>query len=124
MVAGCGADVLINICLTVLGYFPGHIHAFYLEYIYYKRKETGYTGPAGGVFSDRVLYGGHSGERVSAQTYGNGANNYSAPPSSHQNYAAPPPAQQGYAAPPMDNQQYGTVPAQQGTYAAPVGAKY
>lgn len=24
-VAGCGADLLINICLTILGYFPGHI---------------------------------------------------------------------------------------------------
>jgi hypothetical protein len=23
--------LLINICLTILGYFPGHIHAFYLE---------------------------------------------------------------------------------------------
>ena len=27
MVAGCGADFLINICLTLLGYIPGHIHA-------------------------------------------------------------------------------------------------
>lgn len=26
-VAGCGADLLINIALTILGYFPGHIHA-------------------------------------------------------------------------------------------------
>ncbi|KAF2764050.1 hypothetical protein EJ03DRAFT_332198 [Teratosphaeria nubilosa] len=25
-VAGCGADLLINILLTILGYFPGHIH--------------------------------------------------------------------------------------------------
>ncbi|MBE7179895.1 MAG: YqaE/Pmp3 family membrane protein [Terriglobus roseus] len=23
LVAGCGADLLINICLTILGYFPG-----------------------------------------------------------------------------------------------------
>ncbi|EMF12292.1 UPF0057-domain-containing protein [Sphaerulina musiva SO2202] len=38
-VAGCGADVLINICLTLLGYFPGHIHAFYILYIFYSRKE-------------------------------------------------------------------------------------
>ncbi|KAF8253151.1 UPF0057-domain-containing protein, partial [Wilcoxina mikolae CBS 423.85] len=30
LVAGCGADVLINICLTILGYLPGHIHAFYI----------------------------------------------------------------------------------------------
>ncbi|EZF09764.1 plasma membrane proteolipid 3 [Trichophyton rubrum D6] len=24
---GCGADLLINICLTILGYIPGIIHA-------------------------------------------------------------------------------------------------
>jgi hypothetical protein len=29
MVAGCGADLFVNICLTLLGYIPGHIHAFY-----------------------------------------------------------------------------------------------
>ena len=39
LIKGCGADVLINICLTILGYFPGHIHAFYLEYQYYHRKD-------------------------------------------------------------------------------------
>ncbi len=27
LVAGCGADLFINICLTLLGYLPGHIHA-------------------------------------------------------------------------------------------------
>lgn len=26
MVAGCGADFFINLCLTLLGYIPGHIH--------------------------------------------------------------------------------------------------
>ncbi|KAL1964129.1 hypothetical protein VTN77DRAFT_7217 [Rasamsonia byssochlamydoides] len=26
---GCGADLLINICLTILGYIPGIIHALY-----------------------------------------------------------------------------------------------
>ncbi|GAA5953447.1 hypothetical protein JCM21900_005667 [Sporobolomyces salmonicolor] len=29
---GCSCDLLINICLTVLGYLPGHIHAFWLIY--------------------------------------------------------------------------------------------
>ncbi|KAI9330804.1 hypothetical protein BD770DRAFT_403733 [Pilaira anomala] len=29
---GCGAELCINICLTVLGYLPGHIHAFYLMF--------------------------------------------------------------------------------------------
>lgn len=45
MIAGCGADLLINVCLTILGYFPGHIHAFYLEYVYYDRQEKGECRP-------------------------------------------------------------------------------
>ncbi|EGP85315.1 unnamed protein product [Zymoseptoria tritici ST99CH_1A5] len=65
LVAGCGADLLINICLTLLGYFPGHIHAFYIEYVYYKRKEEAQQGiiadgPAPGVYSDNVQTGGQS----------------------------------------------------------------
>ncbi|CAH7681507.1 hypothetical protein PPACK8108_LOCUS14112, partial [Phakopsora pachyrhizi] len=31
-VTGCGCDLLINILLTILGYIPGHVHAFYLIY--------------------------------------------------------------------------------------------
>ncbi|CAL3970230.1 hypothetical protein PZA11_006491 [Diplocarpon coronariae] len=64
IVAGCGADLLINICLTLLGYIPGHIHAFYLEYIYYDRREQAREGRvatsrAPGIYSDRVQGGGH-----------------------------------------------------------------
>lgn len=93
IVAGCGADLLINICLTLLGYvlsnffprnyfcsfnllsgynadsstrryIPGHIHAFYLEYVYYERKEQAREGRftaarAPGVYSERVQSGGH-----------------------------------------------------------------
>ncbi|TVY25207.1 Plasma membrane proteolipid [Lachnellula hyalina] len=64
IVAGCGADLLINICLTLLGYIPGHIHAFYLEYVYYERKESARQGRftatrAPGVYSERVQSGGH-----------------------------------------------------------------
>ncbi|EPE33771.1 hypothetical protein GLAREA_06784 [Glarea lozoyensis ATCC 20868] len=64
MVAGCGADFWINVCLTILGYFPGHIHAFYVEYVYYERKEAAREGRfvaqrAPGVYSDRVQSGGH-----------------------------------------------------------------
>lgn len=110
MIAGCGADLLINICLTCLGtllrnspspksqnphlplfhprhtqhhknttttplsdimltglsrtgYFPGHIHAFYCEYIYYNRKDQAAQGVfenrhAPGVYSDNVQTGG------------------------------------------------------------------
>ncbi|KAK1760796.1 hypothetical protein QBC47DRAFT_368221 [Echria macrotheca] len=64
MIAGCGADLLINICLTLLGFFPGHLHAFYLEYIYYDRREQAKTGipnysRAPGVYSERVQSGGY-----------------------------------------------------------------
>ncbi|KAH8591077.1 plasma membrane proteolipid 3 precursor [Bisporella sp. PMI_857] len=64
MVAGCGADLLINICLTVLGYIPGHVHAFYIEYVYYERRERAREGSfpparAPGVYSDRVQSGGY-----------------------------------------------------------------
>ncbi|KAK1999688.1 hypothetical protein LX36DRAFT_604544 [Colletotrichum falcatum] len=63
-VAGCGMDLLVNICLTILGYLPGHIHAFYIEYVYYDRKEQAregriITGRAPGVYSDNVQSGGH-----------------------------------------------------------------
>ena len=84
MIAGCGADLLINICLTLLGVFPGkdrslstrtethpvadcattgHIHAFYLEYVYYNKQEQARNGiydnkPAPGVYSDNVQTGG------------------------------------------------------------------
>jgi hypothetical protein len=65
LIAGCGADLLINICLTILGYFPGHIHAFYLLYVYYKRKDHVTNGivdtaPAPGVYSDRIQRGGET----------------------------------------------------------------
>ncbi|OQO15312.1 hypothetical protein B0A48_00695 [Cryoendolithus antarcticus] len=63
LVSGCGADILINICLTLLGYIPGHIHAFYIEYVYYKRQEERQQGfvdnrQAPGVYSDNVQSGG------------------------------------------------------------------
>ncbi|KAM0198846.1 hypothetical protein ACHAPI_003867 [Fusarium lateritium] len=56
-------DLFINICLTLLGFIPGHIHAFYLEYVYYDRREQARegrlaTGPAPGVYSDNVQTGG------------------------------------------------------------------
>jgi len=88
MVAGCGADLLVNICLTVLGYvacfpginkysrhdqrtnhysvysfLPGHVHAFYIEYVYFDRREQAREGRlaarrAPAVYSERVQTGG------------------------------------------------------------------
>jgi hypothetical protein len=45
-------------------YFPGHIHAFYLEYVYYDRKEQAKAGRftasrAPGIYSERVQTGGN-----------------------------------------------------------------
>ncbi|KAI9846338.1 MAG: hypothetical protein M1837_004191 [Sclerophora amabilis] len=72
IVAGCGADLFVNICLTILGYIPGHIHAFYIEYVYYHRREAAREGRmtadrAPGVYSDRVQRGG-TGYGTIAQT--------------------------------------------------------
>ncbi|KAJ6256630.1 hypothetical protein Dda_8495 [Drechslerella dactyloides] len=66
ILAGCGPDFLINICLTILGYFPGHIHAFYLMYVFYERREAALAGilpteDAPGVYSDRINSGGVKG---------------------------------------------------------------
>ncbi|GAA5942631.1 YqaE/Pmp3 family membrane protein [Sporobolomyces koalae] len=32
ILTGCSCDLLINIALTLLGFIPGHIHAFWLIY--------------------------------------------------------------------------------------------
>ncbi|KAK0127557.1 hypothetical protein ONS96_007091 [Cadophora gregata f. sp. sojae] len=63
MLAGCGPDFLINIILTLLGYFPGHLHAFYLIGVYYYRRDQRRNGMfisrgAPGIFSRRVQSGG------------------------------------------------------------------
>lgn len=31
ILTGCSCDLLINIALTIFGYLPGHLHAFYLS---------------------------------------------------------------------------------------------
>ncbi|KAH8126139.1 hypothetical protein FP744_10009646 [Trichoderma asperellum] len=104
-VAGCGMDLLINICLTLLGYLPGHIHAFYLEYVYYDRRQQareGYAPPrhAPGIYSDKVQTGG----QAFRQNYGT--------------MAPPPPAVQSEPAPiggqPYESQAYGNQPYNQG----------
>lgn len=66
IVSGCSADLFINICLTILGYIPGHIHAFYVEYVYFDRREKSRLGlltaeEAPGIYSDRVQRGGTTG---------------------------------------------------------------
>ncbi|KAH6850765.1 hypothetical protein B0I37DRAFT_372348 [Chaetomium sp. MPI-CAGE-AT-0009] len=63
MLAGCGADLLINILLTVWLWLPGAMHAIYLLIVYYDRREKYKAGypplrRAPFVFSDKVLSGG------------------------------------------------------------------
>ncbi|KOS19692.1 Plasma membrane proteolipid 3 [Escovopsis weberi] len=55
--------LFINVCLTILGYIPGHIHAFYIEYVYYDRREQAFEGRvatryAPGIYSRAVQTGG------------------------------------------------------------------
>ncbi|PWY79657.1 hypothetical protein BO70DRAFT_293088 [Aspergillus heteromorphus CBS 117.55] len=56
--SGCSADLVINICLTLLGYLPGHVHAFYLEYVFFRNRRSGEPRYARGVYSDRIQHGG------------------------------------------------------------------
>ncbi|KAK9469651.1 hypothetical protein V1512DRAFT_256751 [Lipomyces arxii] len=64
IISGCSVDLIINIALTALGYLPGHIHAFYLEYVYMTRRDYGLLEsfePAPGVYSESINTGGRSG---------------------------------------------------------------
>lgn len=40
-------------------YIPGHIHAFYILYVYYSRADRPTPERAPGIYSDRVQNGGH-----------------------------------------------------------------
>ncbi|KAF8341866.1 hypothetical protein F5887DRAFT_1062367 [Amanita rubescens] len=54
IVTGCSCDLLINICLTILGYFPGHIHAFWL--IYKKMQAEERYGVGGFMYVGNGVY--------------------------------------------------------------------
>ncbi|KAG2208337.1 uncharacterized protein EV154DRAFT_501631 [Mucor mucedo] len=45
MMFGCGTELCINLCLTCLGYIPGHIHAFYLMFTRNPRNGGAYRSP-------------------------------------------------------------------------------
>ncbi|PWY97487.1 phosphatidylserine decarboxylase [Testicularia cyperi] len=49
-ITGCSCDLMINILLTVLGYLPGHIHAFWLIYKKMKAEER---------YGDAIQYTGN-----------------------------------------------------------------
>jgi len=76
LLSGCGADLLVNICLTLLGYIPGHIHAFYLIYIYYHHRSQSRVGilaeyRAPFIFSNEIQNGGMSSYSTSYGTQTN-----------------------------------------------------
>ncbi|KAF9566480.1 UPF0057-domain-containing protein [Agrocybe pediades] len=54
IVTGCSCDLLINILLTILGYIPGHIHAFWL--IYKKMQAEERYGQGGFVYAGNGQY--------------------------------------------------------------------
>ncbi|KAK4105071.1 UPF0057-domain-containing protein [Parathielavia hyrcaniae] len=63
IMAGCGADLLINILLTIWLWVPGVIHAFYLLFVYYDRRDKYKHGApflhrAPFVYSDKIQAGG------------------------------------------------------------------
>ncbi|ODQ54111.1 UPF0057-domain-containing protein [Saitoella complicata NRRL Y-17804] len=41
LITGCSVEFLISILLTILGYIPGWIYAFYIEYKYAKLDAEG-----------------------------------------------------------------------------------
>lgn len=42
-------------------YIPGHIHAFYILYVYYSRSDRPTAERAPGIYSERVQNAGHHG---------------------------------------------------------------
>ncbi|KAF7973914.1 hypothetical protein HWV62_13962 [Athelia sp. TMB] len=76
-ITGCSCDLLINVCLTLLGYFPGHIHAFWL--IYKKMKAEEQYGQGGfqyvGNGQYQPLYDAPPGQGYVAPTPNYGATN-------------------------------------------------
>lgn len=108
----------MNTQLTLdYSYIPGHIHAFYLEYVYYRNQEAAHMGRAPerapGIFSNKVQNGGSRSGGVS--TYG--GNNYAAMPAQGGSYGGPGGPQGGYQEQPGGTYQggapqhgYGTVP--------------
>ncbi|KAL2257415.1 hypothetical protein VTK26DRAFT_204 [Humicola hyalothermophila] len=63
LMAGCGPDLLMSILLTFFLWLPAILHAFYLLYVYYDRREKVKSGVllterAPFVFSEKIQTGG------------------------------------------------------------------
>lgn len=69
LVAGVGADALINTLWLLCGVVPGHVHGFYVTWTYFSRKRKVRRGrwpggPKALIYSRRVLHGDASEETV------------------------------------------------------------
>jgi hypothetical protein len=58
------ASTVTDSIISVSRYIPGHVHAFYIEYVYYDRREQAREGRftasrAPGIYSERVQAGGN-----------------------------------------------------------------
>ncbi|KII91116.1 hypothetical protein PLICRDRAFT_78450, partial [Plicaturopsis crispa FD-325 SS-3] len=69
-ITGCSCDLLINIVLTILGYIPGHIHAFWL--IYKKMQAEERYGQGGFQYTGNGTYQpvNHVGPGAGVPNYG------------------------------------------------------
>jgi len=54
IITGCSCDLLLSILLTMLGYIPGHIHAFWL--IYRKMQAEERYGSGGFIYIGNGQY--------------------------------------------------------------------
>ncbi|KAJ3485468.1 hypothetical protein NLI96_g4943 [Meripilus lineatus] len=80
-ITGCSCDLIINILLTMLGYLPGHLHAFWLIYKKMKAEEQYGRGAfryvGGGIYEP--LYNHQGGPPAQAPAnYGSTGGGYSA----------------------------------------------
>ncbi|KAK4213358.1 hypothetical protein QBC37DRAFT_286210 [Rhypophila decipiens] len=62
-IAGFGPDCLVNFVLYLFGGIPAYIHAAYIEYVYFSRRDRSRWGILEdnwmpGIFSERVQSGG------------------------------------------------------------------
>ena len=63
-ITGCSCELFLNILLTILGYIPGHIHAFWLIYKRMKAEEA--YGRGGYIYRGSGKFGPH-GQPMAAQ---------------------------------------------------------
>merc|ERR1712093_843824 len=54
ILTGCSCALFVNVLLTLLGYIPGHLHAFWL--IYKKIQADERYGPQGSVYVAQGVY--------------------------------------------------------------------